>query len=116
MRGSVYYQTAELTRVVFVEGAKKEQRIDPKHEYYQCIASFNTMDTYRRVWNNFFNYLREHWKIKNCELISKEHVEAYFNYKIEYYPSEQYAKKISAALSKLEVIPLRQVCRDLLMI
>ena len=103
MRGSVYHQTANLVKIIFVEGAKKEERIDPKHDYYQCVASYNTMDTYRRVWNNFFNYLREHWKLKNCELINEEHIEAYFNYKIEYYPSKQYAEKISAAIGKLEV-------------
>lgn len=61
------------------------------------------MDTYRRVWNNFFNYLKEHWKLKNCELVTEEHVEAYFLYKIEYYPSKQYAEKISSALGKLEI-------------
>ena len=103
MRGSVYHQTANLVKVIFVEGAKKEERIDPNHSYYQCIASYKTMDTYRNIWNNFFNYLREHWKLKNCELITQEHVEAYFQYKIEYYPSKQYAEKISAALGKLEI-------------
>lgn len=103
MRGSVYHQTANLVKVIFVEGAKKEERTNPNHEYYQCVASFNTMNTYRSVWNNFFNYLREHWKLKNCEFITEEHIEAYFEYKIEYYPSKQYAEKISAALGKLEI-------------
>lgn len=103
MRGSVYHQTANLVKVIFVEGAKKEQRVDPTHEYYQCIASYSTIDTYRRVWNNFFHYLREHWKIKNCELIDALHVRSYFEYKIEYYPSKQYAEKISSALGKLEI-------------
>ena len=103
MRGSVYYQTAQLAKVIFVEGAKKEYRIDPEHDYYQCVASYKSMETYRNVWNNFFNYLREHWKIKNSEHITAIHIEAYFNYKIEYYPSKQYAEKISAALGKLEV-------------
>ncbi len=102
MRGSVYHQTANLVKVIYVERAKKEERVDPEHDYYQCIASYSTMDTYRRVWNNFFNYLREHWKLKNCELITAEHVEAYFEYKIEYYLSKQYAEKISSALGKLE--------------
>ena len=88
MRGSVYYQTAQLTKVIFVEGAKKETRIDPWHSNYQCIASYNTAKTYRSVWNNFLNYLREHWKLKNCELINEEHVKAYFEYKVEYYPSK----------------------------
>ena len=103
MRGSVYHQTANLVKVIFVEGAKKEERTNPNHEYYQCVASFNTMNTYRSVWNNFFNYLREHWKLKNCEFITEEHIEAYFEYKIDYYPSKQYAEKISAALGKLEI-------------
>lgn len=102
MRGSVYHQTANLVKVIFIEGAKKEERVDSNHDYYQCVSSYNTMDTYRNVWNNFFNYLREHWKFKNCELITEEHIEAYFEYKIEYYPSKQYAEKISAALGKLE--------------
>lgn len=102
MRGSVYYQTAELTKIVFREGAKKEDRINTEHEHYNCVASYNTMETYRSVWNNFFNYLKEHFKLKNCELITEEHVKAYFEYKIEYYQSKQYAEKISAALGKLE--------------
>lgn len=102
MRGTVYYQTAELTKVVFREGAKKEHRIDINHEHYNCIASFKTMETYRSVWNNFFNYLKEHFKLKNCEYITDEHVKSYFEYKIEYYASKQYAEKISSSLGKLE--------------
>ena len=61
------------------------------------------MESYRRVWNNFFNYLLEHWKIRNFEKISSEHVQAYMDYKIEYYPSKQYLEKISAAIGKLEI-------------
>ncbi len=102
MRGSVYYQTSILTKQVFIEGAKKIDRINPSHEHYKCIASFKSMETYRNVWNNFFNYLREHWKLKNCELITYEHVEAYYLYKIEYYPSKQYAEKIVSSMMKLE--------------
>ena len=34
MRGSVYYQSAELTKVIFFEGAKKHNRIDPNHIHY----------------------------------------------------------------------------------
>lgn len=102
MRGSVYYQTAELTKLIFIEGAKKINRVNPEHPHYNCIASYNTMDTYRTVWNNFFNYLKEHFKLKNCELITSEHIKAYVEYKIEYYPSKQYLEKITAALGKLE--------------
>ena len=103
MRGSVYYQSAELVKVIFVVGVKKKDRIDLSHPYYQAVASFNTMNTYRSVWNNFFSYLAEHFKLKNCELITSEHVQAYIEYKIEYYPSKQYLEKITAALGKLEV-------------
>ena len=103
MRGSVYYQTSQLVKVIFVEGAKKVDRVNPKHEHYQCVASFNTTDTYRTVWNNLFNYLLEHWKLKNCELITSDHIQAYFEYKIEYYPSKQYAEKLNSALGKLEI-------------
>ena len=103
MRGSVYYQSAVLTKVIFVEGSKKENRINPNHVEYQCISSFKTMETYRNVWNNFFNYLKEHFKLKNSELINEDHIKNYIEYKIEYYPSKQYLEKITSALGKLEV-------------
>ena len=103
MRGSVYYQSSQLVKQIFQEGAKKEDKINPNHEHYQMVSSYKTMESYRRVWNNFFNYLLEHWKIRNFEKISSEHVQAYMEYKIEYYPSKQYLEKISAALGKLEI-------------
>ena len=103
MRGSVYYQSSQLVKQIFQAGAKKEDKINPNHEHYQMVSSFKTMESYRRVWNNFFNYLKEHWKIRNFEKISSEHVQAYMDYKIEYYPSKQYLEKISAAIGKLEI-------------
>lgn len=102
MRGSVYYQTGVLAKAMFVEGAKKIDRIDPNHPHYQKIASFRTLSTYREVWNNFLNYLKEHWGVKNAEEISGSIVADYMLYKIEYHPSEQYLEKISSALGKLE--------------
>lgn len=103
MRGSVHYQSSQLVKQIFQEGLKKEDKINPNHEHYQKVASYKTMESYRRVWNNFFNYLKEHWKIKDFEKIEAQHIEAYMDYKIEYYPSKQYLEKISAALAKLEV-------------
>ena len=103
MRGSVYYQSSQLVKQIFQAGAKKEDKINPNHEHYQMVSSYKTMESYRRVWNNFFNYLLEHWKIRNFEKISSEHVQGYMDYKIEYYPSKQYLEKISAALGKLEI-------------
>ncbi|MFY4787957.1 hypothetical protein ACOTVP_09495 [Aliarcobacter butzleri] len=103
MRGSVYYQSSQLVKQIFQAGAKKEDKINPSHEYYQIVSSYKSMESYRSIWNNFFNYLLEHWKIRNFEKISSEHVQAYMDYKIEYYPSKQYLEKISSALGKLEI-------------
>lgn len=103
IRGSVYYQSAQLAKQIFEAGAKKEDRINPSHPHYQKVASFKTMESYRNIWNNFFNYLKEHWGIRNFEHISSEHIASYMDYKIEYHPSKQYLEKISAALGKLEV-------------
>ncbi|MGD9553935.1 MAG: hypothetical protein AB7V28_06005 [Arcobacteraceae bacterium] len=103
MRGSVYYQSSQLAKQIFEAGAKKEDRINPNHEYYQKVASYKTMESYRSIWNNFFNYLKEHWCIKDFEKIESQHIQTYMDYKIEYYPSKQYLEKISAALGKLEI-------------
>ena len=103
MRGSVYYQTAELTKTIFKEGVKKEDRSNKHSEYYQMVSSYKTMESYRSVWNNFFNYLREHWQLKRCEFITSTHVIAYMDYKIAYYPTKLYLAKINSALGKLEV-------------
>ena len=99
----MYYQSSQLTKQVFEAGAKKEDRINSNHPHYQKVASYKTMESYRSIWNNFFNYLKEHWSMKNFENISVEHIQAYMDYKIEYYPSKQYLEKISAALGKLEI-------------
>jgi integrase len=61
------------------------------------------MESYRNIWNNLFNYLKEHWSIKDCEKIEEYHILAYIDYKIEYYPSKQYLQKIISAIGKLEI-------------
>lgn len=90
-------------KVIFIERLKKEERTNPLSQHYQKISSYKTMESYRNVWNNMFNYLREHWKLKNSELITHEHVVAYIDYKLEYYPSKKYLEKIVSAIGKLEV-------------
>ncbi len=102
MRGSVYYQTSQLAKHIFKEGAKKYEKTDPDHPHYKCVSSYKTMETYRSVWDNFGNYLKEHWKLKDFEKITAEHIDAYISYKIEYYPSKQYLEKIVSALGKLQ--------------
>jgi len=103
MRGSVYYQTSVLTKIIFQESAKKTQKIDPNHEHYKKVSSYKTMESYRNTWNNFFNYLKEHWSLKNCELIEAHHVSAYLEYKVEYSLSTKYMQRMSSAIGKLEV-------------
>ncbi|RZV16526.1 hypothetical protein [Aliarcobacter butzleri] len=103
MRGSVYYQSSQLVKQIFKEGTKKQDKINPNHEHYQMVSSYKTMESYRSIWNNFFNYLLEHWNIRNFEKIEAHHIQAYMDYKIEYHPSKQYLEKISAALGKLEI-------------
>ncbi|MFH0708823.1 MAG: hypothetical protein V2A75_01315 [Pseudomonadota bacterium] len=103
MRGSVYYQSAELIKTIFVEGAKKTERVDKAHPHFQCIASYKTAKAYRDVWENFFHYLREHWKIKDPILITGEMVASYMEYKSEYHVSKQYLEKISSSMGKLEI-------------
>ena len=103
MRGSVYYQSSQLVKQIFQAGVKKEDKVNPNHEHYQFVSSYKTMESYRAIWNNFFNYLLEHWKLKDFEKIEPHHIQAYMDYKVEYYPSKQYLEKISAALGKLEI-------------
>ena len=103
MRGSVYYQSSQLVKQIFQEGLKKEDKINLDHEHYQFVSSYKTMESYRAIWNNFFNYLLEHWKLKDFEKTEDYHIQAYLDYKVEYYPSKQYLEKISAALGKLEI-------------
>lgn len=101
-----------MVKQIFQEGAKKEDRINPNHLHYQKVASYKTMESYRSIWNNFFNYLKEHWNIKNFENIESEHISSYMDYKVEYYPSKQYLEKISASLGKLE-IALKQFSKNI---
>ncbi|SFP98301.1 hypothetical protein [Hydrogenimonas thermophila] len=102
MRGSVYYQTSLLVKAIFKSGAKKKERINPNHPNYKKVASYKTMESYRNIWNNLLNYLKEHWNLKDAEKIEPVHIAAYIDYKIEYYPSRLYLNKIVSAIGKLE--------------
>lgn len=111
MRGSVYYQSAELIKILFVAGAKKTERIDPDHPHWNKISSYGTARAYRSIFENFFLYLREHWLVKDPEKITGDMVASYMDYKVSYHPSKQYLEKISAAIGKLE-IALKHYTKD----
>jgi integrase len=103
MRGSPYFQSTQLVQILFLPGIKKDDRVDPESPYYQMVSSYETMASYRRVFENLMLYLKEHWKIKDCEKIEEEHVLAYIELKVEDHPSRQYLEKIVSAIGKLEV-------------
>lgn len=104
MRGSIYYQTSLLAKSVFKEGAQKQDKITPYNYDYKKVSSYQTMETYRRVWNNFGLFLRDEYGIKDFEKIEPEHIESYMLSKVDTNKerSKQYLEKISAALGKLE--------------
>ncbi|ADR34359.1 hypothetical protein Sulku_1698 [Sulfuricurvum kujiense DSM 16994] len=102
MRGSPYFQSAELIRSIFLPGLKKEDRSDPNSPHYQMLSSYQSAASYRRVFENLMHYLREHWNVKDIEKIEEHHVLAYLEYKVEYYPSRSYLEKIVSAIGKLE--------------
>lgn len=103
MRGSPYFQSAELIRCIFLPGLKKEDRSDPNSPHYQMLSSYQSAASYRRVFENLMHYLKEHWNIKDIEKIEEHHVLTYLEYKVEYYPSRGYLEKIVSAIGKLEV-------------
>lgn len=102
MRGSIYHQSAELIKIIFAAGAKKIERIDPNHPNFNKLASYGSASTYRAVWENSFNYFREHWNVKDAEKITGDMVASYMDYKVGYHPSKQYLEKICSAMGALE--------------
>ena len=101
MRGSIYYQTSQLVKMIFKDGASKIDRVNPNSEYYMCIASFNTMNSYRQIWNNFGIYIKKVYEVKNMEKVTSKYIEDYLNSKLADGISKQYYEKICSALAKL---------------
>ena len=101
MRGSVYYQSSQLVKQIFESGVKKEDKINSVHEHHQKVSkSFKTMETYRNIWNNFFNYLKEHWKIKILKKLNQNILLHTWIIKLNMTSVNSILKKISAALGK----------------
>jgi len=102
MRGSVYFQTAMIAKAVFHEGAKKVDRVNPNHQNFQKIASFGTMETYRKIWNDLGYFVHHAFGIKNLELLRSTHIAEFMETKLSEKISHQHLQKISSALGKLE--------------
>ena len=107
MRGSIYYQTSVLTKNIFKSGVNKVEKINIKSENYQYISSFQTMKSYRMIWNDFGKFLYEVYEIKDFEQIRSEHVEKFMYEKIFNNVAHQYLQKVSSSIGKLEFILTR---------
>ncbi len=103
MRGSVYYQTSVLAKLVFESGTKKVVRKDKSSDKHQIVASYNTMDTYRKTWNDLGFYIFEVFEIRDFEKLEPLHVEKFIYEKIFSVVSHQYLQRISSSLGKLEL-------------
>jgi len=103
MRGSIYYQTSVLVKLVFESGTKKITRKDKNCDKYQKVASYNTMDTYRKTWNDLGLYIFEVFEIKDFERIEPLHIEKFMYEKIFSVVTHQYLQRVSSSLGKLEL-------------
>ena len=103
MRGSIYFQTSQLVKMVFCEGVKKEERVNSYSDYCGALSSYKSMDAYREIWNNFGLFLRDEFGIKNYEEISSKEIQAYMLSKVLLKRSKKYLQKINSALGKLEL-------------
>lgn len=103
MRGSPYHiVTHELIPLIFEAGAKKTDRIDPKHPSYGKVSSYKTMDAYKQTWIQLLFFLKEQFHLNDPEKIDEEHIRDFMVYKALERPSKLYLARISAALGKLE--------------
>lgn len=102
MRGSIYYQTSILTKLIFSSGTKKEERKNEDSEHYKFVSSFKTMESYRKIWNDIGHYMIDVFGLKDLERIKEEHLHHYMFTKIFQGISHQYLQKISSAIGKLE--------------
>jgi hypothetical protein len=102
VRGSVFYQTSLLAKAVFEPGSSKLERVGQAGGGQMMVASYKTMDTYRRVWNNIALFVREEYGLKDLSQLNAQHIEGFMLSKIDIAPSRQYMEKISSALGKLE--------------
>ena len=103
MRGSIYYQTSLLVKSIFKSGAKKLDRVNKESVAYKYVAAYQTMDSYRKIWNDLGNFIDDVYGIKDFELLTQIHINKFMHDKILNDISHQYLQKISSAIGKLEV-------------
>jgi len=101
MRGSVRWQTGQLTKAIFEERVSKEKRVSPGEKEGK-ISSYKTMETYRDVWNEFGNFAKDSMGVRDFEKVDGGHVAFFMQAKIHEGVGKQYLEKITSALGALE--------------
>lgn len=98
MRGSIYFQTGELAKVLFIPGMSKSIQKLTGH-----LANADTIETYREVWNELGVFTKSSFGVKDMQQLKAEHIEAYMLSKSSQNITEQRFELISSAIGKLEV-------------
>lgn len=98
MRGSLYYQTGELSKVLYMQGMSK---IEQKQTGY--LANAKTLETYREIWNELAIFIKSMYGIKDLQQLDAQHIEAYMLAKAAQNITEQRLELISCAIGKLEL-------------
>lgn len=97
MRGSIFYQTGYLAKMLFVPNLSK---IEQKRT--GLLANAQTIETYREVWNELAIFTKSMYGIKDLQKLSSEHIESYMLAKASQNITEQRLELISSAIGKLE--------------
>lgn len=97
MRGTIYYQTAQLAEIVYSQGLSKTDQKESG-----LIANAETLQTYREIWNELGIYSKGMYGLKDMQDLSSEHIQSYMTVKSNQNITEQYFELISCAIGKLE--------------
>lgn len=97
MRGSLYYQTGELAKVLYMQGMSK---IEQKQTGY--LANAKTLETYREIWNELAIFTKSMYGIKDLQQLDSVHIQTYMLAKASQNITEQRLELISSAIGKLQ--------------
>lgn len=97
MRGSIYFQTGALAKVLFIPGMSKSIQKLTGH-----LSNADTIETYREVWNELGIFFKDTFGIKDMQQLESKHIEAYMIAKSSQNITEQRFELISSAIGKLE--------------
>ena len=102
MRGTIKWQVTQLVKTIFAQGISKKERANPYSEKYQMVTQNTTMNTYKQVWLDIGNYVKNSYNMNDLTLLNEVHIKDYMTHQIEKNVSKQTLEKISAAIGKLE--------------